>query len=111
MPHLQPHPKAGTCFQINLPDTQATYDRSLQGKLIRLTDWADRIDREPTLTKKQIETVISFYAHRCLVDLEPGAKVPMSKIESDGAVYGTLLEKDGVNIVVLRESELVETDV
>jgi hypothetical protein len=109
MPHTQPHPKAGTCFQINLAgDIQAAYDRSLHSKLIRLTDWADRIDQEHTLTKKQIEAVISFYAHRCLPDLEPGAAVPLSMLELDGVVYRTLLEPDGVDIVVLRETELIE---
>jgi len=112
MPHTQPHPKAGTCFQINLAgDIQAAYDRSLHSKLIRLTDWADRIDQEHTLTKKQIEAVISFYAHRCLPDLEPGADVPLTMLESDSVVYGTRLEPYGVDIVVLRETELIETHV
>jgi hypothetical protein len=61
------------------------------------------------LTKKQIEAVISFYAHRCLPDLEPGSEVPLTMLESDGVVYGTLLEPDGVDIVVLLETELMET--
>ena len=73
MSHSQPHPEAGQYFRVILSDgnDQAIYDRGLQDNLIRLVDWADRIEQHDKYTKRQIELALSFYAHRCLPDREP----------------------------------------
>ncbi len=111
MTHEERHPWSGKTFRINIgEDSEAIYDRHLHGKLIRLDDWADRLEQS-ALSTRQIEVLLSFYAHRCLPDLPPSDGVPWSALNLDGIVYGTVIETIGtkfVELVVLRETELAE---
>ena len=110
--HKQPHPLSGRPFRVNIgADLHAIYDTELQGKIVRLEDWADRMD-QGDLSTKDIEVLLSLYAHRCLPDLEPSERIPLSAVNLDGLVYGTVLDTIGrefVERVVLRETELAET--
>lgn len=111
MVHTQQHPNSGQLFRIKFSgDIRAIQDVYLQSKVVRLDDWADRLEQSD-LTAKQIEVLLSFYAHRCIPDLDPEAEISLLALNLDGLVYGTVTETLGrrfVERVVLCETELGE---
>jgi len=110
--HSQPHVKAGKQFRVNLKDgnVQAIDDCVVQGKLFRLVDWADRIELDNTLSQREKEVALMFFAHRCQPDLPPSDPVPLSSLNLDGAVYGNCEGHPTQEVIVVREVELVETE-
>ncbi len=117
MVHSQPHSEAGKYFRVNLGggDLPAVYDQSLHGSVIKLIDWADRLESNSTFSQKEIEVGLAFYAHRCLPDLEPGAQFPAAILkQSSELIYGLrVLEYEGHSInelIIVREEELQAAD-
>jgi hypothetical protein len=112
--HSNPHPKAGKSFRINIDDgkSPAGYDQMLHGSVFRLVDWADRMDEPSTMLSRQKENALTFYAHRCLPNLDSPDR---ESIPLGGLVYGffeTERKKGDVfrSIAVLRETELVDIE-
>jgi hypothetical protein len=110
--HLEPHFHSGKYFRINLSggEAQSVYDQTLEGSLVRLKDWADRIEQDSSLSKRDIELALMFYAHRCLPNLPPSDGVSPSSMDLTELVYGIrFFDRDGQRgeeLVVLRENEL-----
>src|SRR5215469_11267932 len=97
--HEERHPLSGREFRINVGrELHAIYDTELQGRMIRLDDWADRLGQSD-LSTRTIEVLVSFYAHRCLPDLEPAERIPLSAVNLDGLVYGTVVDSIGRSFV------------
>jgi len=103
MPHPEPHPLAGERFRISINgDVQAIYDQRLQGKIIRLEDWADRLEQNDGLNARQIAALLSLYEHRC--------GQPSQALSLDGVVYGVIVESIGARFeerALLKEDELI----
>jgi len=110
MKHEEKHPSSGKHFRINFAgDLHAIHDTTLQGRIIRLDDWADRMD-QGELSPRNIDALLSFYAHRCMLDFEPLDPASSGSIDFEGVVYGTVVDSIGnrlVERVVLRETELI----
>jgi len=111
--HAEPHPNAGKIFRISIDggNVQAGYDLQIHGALIRLVDWADRMQLNNTFSRRHRERALMFYAHRCLPNLPVLDPIPPEEVNFDGLVYGVrTYEYDGAvkeSIEVLREFELI----
>jgi hypothetical protein len=110
MPHKDTHPEAGKVFKIDLgTDLQAIQDRCLQGKLLRIEDWADRLELS-SLNERQISVMLEFFVHRCVPDHPLQFDLKPSDVDLRDLVYGTVLappHPDGfVERTILRRTEL-----
>lgn len=114
--HSLPHPKTGHTFRINLSDgnVHAYNDLVMHGSSFKLLDWADRIEVDQSISHREKEVALMFFAHRCQPDLPPMDPVPISMLNLDGAVYGICeIHFEGRSheeLVVLRELDLVTLD-
>ncbi len=112
--HTDLHPDSGKMFRIRLADEnpQAGYDLSIQGQRVQLIDWADRIEMNADLAEGERKVAVMFYAHRCEPNLKTDGPLLLSMLDLASVVYGKYFYRyEGIlreNIVLVRESELVE---
>lgn len=104
------HPKAGQLFRINFGrNLQAGYDLMYHGQTIKLEDWADRIDSD-RVGGYSVSALLSFYAHRCLPNLNTDEGLTLDSFDLSGLVFGTVMlgigEVKKPFPIILRESEL-----
>ncbi len=110
MPNQEMHPEAGKVFRIDLgPGLQAIQDVHLHGKLVRIEDWADRMEYSE-LTEWQISVILQFYVNRCLPDFPELELIRPSDVDLRGLVLGTVLAPPVpggfVERTILRKSEM-----
>jgi hypothetical protein len=109
---VESHPQAGEYFRINVDNgrSQAGYDQMLHGNLVKLLNWADGMDQDANIPRRKKDVALTFYAHRCLPDLDV---TDPTVIPLDGLVYGSFKTKNSEVgfeeyrfIAVVREAEL-----
>lgn len=110
MPQNETHPDAGKVFKINLgPELHAIQDRYLHGRLLRIEDWADRLELS-SLSQRQISAMLEFFVNRYLPDHPSQFDLKPSDVDLSDFVFGTVLappSPDGfVERTILKPSEL-----
>lgn len=105
-------PKFGTVYRVNLPEpVRAIHDTHIQGKAIKLVDWAKNLDEDSRYTPRQIEALKEFFRNRKFPNAE---ELEAHMLEC--AVYGIVQEtpsrsdadKPYMRTVILCRDELVE---
>lgn len=105
-------PKFGMVYRINLPDpVRAIHDTHIQGKAIKLVDWAKNLENDARYTPRQKEALKEFFKNRKFPNAE---ELEAHMLER--AVYGIIQEthsqsdadKPYMRTVILCQDELAE---
>lgn len=105
-------PKFGMVYRIELPGViRAIHDTHIQGKAIKLVDWAKNLENDARYTPRQKEALKEFFQHRRF----PNAEGPDEQM-LEHAIYGIIQENPPQNkanepymrTVILCQDELVE---